>query len=187
MLAADSALSAATVHRVVDAVFTGNLSASVAALAGSGFARWQKLLAIALTVTVGAGSVWLTAFKPARGGQPADPRAVPVPAAAAEKTDALGDPLPAGAVARLGTTRLRPGKMIAGMAYSPDGKQLAIWCRNWGSGDPERLIFADPTTGLGLPRRPRSQSNRVLARQPAPRFTGVRAPSVLQRRAPTRS
>src|SRR5262249_33155138 len=106
-----------------------------------------------LLVAVGAGGAWLTAFKPARGRQPADPPATPIKPAAqnrpatGDRIDALGDPLPDGAVARLGTTRLRPGKMIAGMAYAPDGKQLAIWCRNWGSGNPERLVFADPTTG----------------------------------------
>lgn len=156
LLAADSKLSAEATRRVVEPICTGKPAASVVALAGSAFARWQKLLAIALLVAVASGGAWLIALKPARGGQPAQPPApaappaAPAPPAFAGKTDALGDPLPAGAVARLGTTRLRPGKMISAMAYSPDGKQLAIWCRNWGSGNPEQLIFADPTTGREL-------------------------------------
>lgn len=45
--------------------------------------------------------------------------------AVAQPKDRLGDPLPAGAIARIGTTRLQLDREILASAVSPDGKRIA--------------------------------------------------------------
>src|SRR5262249_38670913 len=53
--------------------------------------------------------------------------------------DVHGDPLPKGALQRIGTVRFRHGSPVQVMAYSPDGKILAAA----GSHDPVRLWNAE--------------------------------------------
>jgi WD40 repeat protein len=59
--------------------------------------------------------------------------------------DVHGDPLPEGAVQRLGTLRFRPGIGVESLLYSPDGRQIAYW-------HPGVVTIADAGTGKELRR-----------------------------------
>src|SRR6516165_8523054 len=62
-------------------------------------------------------------------------------AAEAPAVDRYGDPLPKGALARLGTTRLRHESMVYALAFSPDGKTLAT------GGQDRDIVFWDVASG----------------------------------------
>jgi WD40 repeat protein len=64
------------------------------------------------------------------------------------RTDRFGDPLPPGAIARLGTIRLRPGGQVSHLAFSLDGKRIASWSFNNRSSN--RLSIWDTATGREL-------------------------------------
>ncbi|HKB02030.1 MAG TPA: sigma-70 family RNA polymerase sigma factor [Gemmataceae bacterium] len=144
---------------------TGALPPAVAALA-AGVQRQMaqaRVLPIAATfgvVLAAAGAVALTedsrnppalptvasATAPAA---PAPPRQPPV--------DALGEPLPAGAVARFGDGRLRHGGPLSVLAFSADGRELVGGGRQWANqvwdvatGRHRRIVTADRMTSSAV-------------------------------------
>ncbi len=136
----------------VGQVSVGAVPASVAALAGT-ILRTMLMAKIRVTVAtllllgvVAAGAGVLV--REERGDrQPREAQQVkgagpvnnfaaqlPQPAAKPPGTDSLGDPLPAGARLRLGSSRFRPPSIVAELALSPDettivslGNELVVW------------------------------------------------------------
>jgi len=152
------AATTSAVHPAVDALTAEVLKAMTS--------FEPRLLAarVAGLILVAAGVAGLgLALLPARGALPDQPPAAKevVPAAGTKgpgpRVDVFGDPLPAGAVARLGTMRLRHGEPVYTLAFSPDGKDVAsgssdgvihVWDAATGKG---RLRITDPSDLGGGP------------------------------------
>ena len=146
--AAASGLSAALVEATVRAAIgrsaAGRLSRTAALLLQAvlremAVARWIRLVApLALIAGLAGGAaVFLGAGAP----RPSVRLAPVVTASRSAPVDPGDEPLPDGALVRLGTTRFSPGTVIHEIAYSPDGQSLAT---TDGDGD---LDLWDAATG----------------------------------------
>jgi RNA polymerase sigma factor (sigma-70 family) len=153
----------ATVVGVAGKAATGGVSVTAVSLAetvlrATSLARLKLVLALVLGLgTLGAAGL---ALPWAATGQP--PAATQKPPAARTyailtapraperpRTDPLGDPLPPGALARLGTVRLRHGDQVRNLGFLPDGKTLlsADWhgIHLWDAATGRHLLhFGDP-------------------------------------------
>jgi RNA polymerase sigma factor (sigma-70 family) len=124
--------------------------AGAAMLAGHG-ARWALLAGIVGLAAATAGL--------AIGIGPDPPRS-PVPpvvpgVAAAIRIDRFGEPLPAGARARLGTLRWRAGNSTTQIAFSPDGKTVVAATH-------DGAYAWDATTGRPLEQFPRLADSKPV-------------------------
>jgi RNA polymerase sigma factor (sigma-70 family) len=111
----------------------GLVPAGAAALAETGLkmmcsskAKAVTALVLTLSLLVGAGALAQQAVAdrepPAKQAEGKGPAAPPAAPADQPRVDRYGDPLPAGAVARLGSLRLYHGDSVRRAVLSPDGK-----------------------------------------------------------------
>jgi RNA polymerase sigma factor (sigma-70 family) len=132
---ASAALPAPVVAEMARAAlaFAPGQMESAAAVLANGLLRTTaaskaKLVLAALTVVflaLGAGAIFTSAaFSPAPAAADPPAAAPARPPEAKERRDVHGDPLPPGAVARLGTVRFRTGPTPWWLGASPDGKLL---------------------------------------------------------------
>ncbi|QJW97138.1 sigma-70 family RNA polymerase sigma factor [Frigoriglobus tundricola] len=92
-----------------------------------GQSLWKWAVGVAVVLVLGAGSIVAAVLT---AGDPPTPTAVtwaaapPTDAPAPVKADAAGDPLPLGALARMGSSRFHHGSHIYRLTISPDGKWI---------------------------------------------------------------
>ncbi len=83
------------------------------------------------------------------------------------RRDRFGDPLPDGAIARLGTVRWRHGVLVFALAYSPDGKMIVT------AGGGRALVLWDTATGKEIRVFPSNGQPRDVAFSPDGKMIAV--------------
>jgi WD40 repeat protein len=102
----------------------------------------RGLLLLTACLALGLGLRSHAEPPPAKGRKPAPEGKKAV------RTDRYGDPLPAGATARLGTVRWRHSRPVDAVAVSPDGKTLASG--GWDGGSDRSLCLWEVPSGKRL-------------------------------------
>jgi RNA polymerase sigma factor (sigma-70 family) len=119
-----------------------------------------KTLTVVLLMVGACAAAAGTGMLAAQRSEPkpaAEARQLPAPDHPPKRVDRRGDPLPPGAIARLGTLRLRHSGMVDSVVFSPDGKTLA-------SGDSNgEMRLWDAATGELLRAFVDQDYNRVTA------------------------
>jgi RNA polymerase sigma factor (sigma-70 family) len=140
------ALAAAAVHGAATAAAGPVTALARSVLRGMLFAGLARpaagMLAVLGVLAAGAGAASLQTPLAAPQAALTAPPAVAA-AAATPRVDRYGDPLPEGALARLGTTRFRASYLLYSVAFAPDGKTVAAG----GPGFGRDLALFDAATG----------------------------------------
>jgi RNA polymerase sigma factor (sigma-70 family) len=125
-------LAGATVRAALAVASGGAAAASVVALADSvacelvgSRVKIVTALLVSLVVAVGGAGLVAQSAPPPPASVPESEEARPEEAEPPAPARADTDPLPAGALVRFGTPRLRHGQAISGVAFSKDSKTLA--------------------------------------------------------------
>src|SRR5262249_46013871 len=120
--------------------------AGAGARAGGPFGPWwlnklRTAAAVSLAAAMlGAGATMLLSAAP-QAGPPAPAAPQQPPEARQDRAGVPDGHLPVGAVARMGSTRLRHGDAVSFAAYTPDGKALVT------AGRDQMVRLWDPATG----------------------------------------
>ncbi|QJX00492.1 sigma-70 family RNA polymerase sigma factor [Frigoriglobus tundricola] len=141
LAASASAAPPAIVRATVEAGVSGRVAGAVSVLAGPLWVRRIVIAALGFMVCSAVAAGLITDGRAPSGDPPPVPAEKPV-AEPRVVADARGDPLPTGAVARLGSTRWRHEGEAKSLSFAPDGKTLAVLSGNDGA-----VTFFDTATG----------------------------------------
>jgi RNA polymerase sigma factor (sigma-70 family) len=125
-IAASALLQKSAVHAALGAGMDSQAWAlAESVLKGMFLSKLSGVTVLVMSLALAATSVLALAHRDLAAETPAaEPPKTAEAAVSAPRVDAFGDPLPAGAIARLGTVRFRQGLPIEFLAFTPDGKHL---------------------------------------------------------------